>query len=338
MLAPSTSNERTTAGSRPDYLSAAATAAAAVLASNAGMLGDEHGHYNPYPVLQQQQQQQQQQQHHAHVGHAQVAHHGQHPGQLQQLHTLQQLGGEFETAGPSQDGVLQSRYIENEIIKTFPSKAELVKYVKNVLNDSEQCKIVINSSKPKAVYFQCERSGSFRTTVKDASKRQRVAYTKRNKCAYRLVANLYPQEKDKKRIKKGEDGSIDDKLNDYSGITSADTGEMWVLRMINPTHNHPPEPSSSKKKRLKFTRTLVQKPLHRDPSAYGHDMVLLPVHSHLLQHPQLHDGHTPSVNDAAVIAAMAATPDVSMHHQANPPVDPNIDPNVEEQDHAHGLH
>lgn len=331
MLVPSTSNERTTAAVRPDYLAAAATAAAAVLASNAGMLADEHAHYHPYPVLQQQQQQQ----HHAHVGHGQVPHHA-HGGQLQQLHSLQQLGGEFDTAGPAQDGVLQSRFIENEIIKTFPSKGELVKYVKNVLNDSEQCKIVINSSKPKAVYFQCERSGLFRTTVKDASKRQRVAYTKRNKCAYRLVANLYPQEKDKKRVKK-DDGSIDDKLSDYSTITSADTGEMWVLRMINPTHNHPPEPSSSKKKRLKFTRTLVQKPLHRDPAAYGHDMVLLPVHGHL-QHSQLHDGHTPSVNDAAVIAAMAATPDVSLHHQANPPVDPNIDPNVEEQDHAHGLH
>lgn len=276
-----------------------------------------------------------------------------------------QSPGDFESGQ-----YLTSKYMENEIIKTFPSKSELVKFVKSTLNEEEHCKIVINSSKPKAVYFQCERSGSFRTTVKDSTKRQRVAYTKRNKCGYRLVANLYPPEKDKKRTKKLEDGSldkdIDDKLNDFQhDDTLSNSNEIWILRMIHPQHNHPPEPtSSSKKKRSKFTRTLVEKPLNRSnsnasnaPNAYS-DMLTHP-HAHQMVHPHQHPvhvahphhqlTHTPSVQDPAVIAAMEATPNsdatevavaaaAAMHHQ-HPPVDPNIDPNVDpsvqEHDHAH---
>lgn len=270
-------------------------------------------------------------------------------------------------------GYLVSRHGEGDIIKTFTSKQELVKYVKTVLNEEEQCKIVINSSKPKAVYFQCERSGSFRTTVKDATKRQRVAYTKRSKCGYRLVANLYPPEKDKsKKIKKDLDfdGYDDDKKD----------GEMWILRMIHPAHNHAPEPNfamiGGKKKRAKYTRTLVEKPLHRsqNPStasaaaaAVGYQQDLLDHHNmgshqfqHLqhqhqqqmhphLQHQQHHhqhhghhdEGH-PSVQDVAVIAAMEAAPGQSalqnppVDPSIDPSVDPNVDPSVQQHDHAHG--
>lgn len=270
-------------------------------------------------------------------------------------------------------GFLISRHGEGDIIKTFSSKLDLVKYVKTVLNEEEQCKIVINSSKPKAVYFQCERSGLFRTTVKDAAKRQRVAYTKRSKCGYRLVANLYPPEKDKsKKIKKDNefDGYEEDKRE----------AEMWILRMIHPAHNHPPEPNfaliGGKKKRAKYTRTLVEKPLHRSQgaaaaaaaaaAAVGYQPELLD-HQHLQAHPyqhlqhqqqQLHphlqhtthhhphhhheeSGH-PSVQDVAVIAAIEAAPgnpsllNPPVDPSIDPSVDPNVDPSVQQHDHAHG--
>lgn len=330
-----------------------------------------------YQLLQQHQQHQQHQQqlqaqhvmqphlphtlHHAHL-HDQVGQHiGAHMGQQHSV-------GDFE-----ENGYLTSRFIENEIIKTFPSKSELVKYVKNVLNEEEQCKIVINSSKPKAVYFQCERSGSFRTTVKDSTKRQRVAYTKRNKCGYRLVANFYPPDKDRKRIKKPEDSldkNLDDKLNAFQQdpVADSDTGELWILRMIHPQHNHPPEPraNSGKKRRSKFSRTLVEKPLNRNninptPNFNPGDIVAQrqmhvshPMHVPTHTHPAIsHDPtHTHSVQDPAVIAAMEATSNTdpsevaaaaaaaaAMHHQ-HPPVDPNIDPNVDpsvqDHDHSHG--
>lgn len=272
------------------------------------------------------------------------------------------------------NGFLVSRHGEGDIIKTFSSKQELVKYVKTVLNEEEQCKIVINSSKPKAVYFQCERSGSFRTTVKDASKRQRVAYTKRSKCGYRLVANLYPPDKDKaKKMKKEAE------FEGYPGEDDKKDLEMWILRMIHPAHNHPPEPNfttggGGKKKRAKYTRTLVEKPLNRTtngtaaavaavagyPDALLHDHQLLQQQHYLQQqqqqqlhhlqqqqhhahHGQHHhdDGNHPSVQDVAVIAAMEAAP--GNHSLLNPPVDPNIDsvdpnvdPSVQQHDHAHG--
>lgn len=330
-----------------------------------------------YQLLQQQQQFQQQQQQ-MQPPHHQMApqHHIQPPLQQHAMHQPQmheQVGQAVGQHGGGEfDGgqFLTSKFMENEIIKTFPSKPELVKFVKNVLNDEEQCKIVINSSKPKAVYFQCERSGSFRTTVKDSTKRQRVAYTKRNKCGYRLVANLYPPEKDKKRAKKPEDDAldkdIDDKLNEFQNQNplANSTNEIWILRMIHPQHNHPPEPnvnSSNKKKRSKYTRTLVEKPLNRanpnqvnnfnpnDIVAHQHQHQVHVPHPHV--HPHHHDpSHTPSVQDPAVIAAMEATPNTeaaeaavaaaaAMHHQ-HPPVDPNIDPNVDpsvqEHDHSHG--
>ncbi|CAH6723880.1 transcription factor Rbf1p [[Candida] jaroonii] len=175
--------------------------------------------------------------------------------QLQPQPTIKSTSAPTDT----DDEVLRSRFYENEIIKTFPSKAELVKYIKTTLNDEEQCRIVINSSKPKAIYFQCERSGSFRTTVKDSSKRQRVAYTKRNKCGYRLVANLYPPDKEKRRVPKND---MDDKLE-------FNEGEMWILRMIHPNHNHTPDPPTAKKKgRPKSARILVEKPLPK-PSNYN---------------------------------------------------------------------
>lgn len=337
-----------------------------------------------YQMLQQQQQQfQQQQQQQMQAPHHQMGpqHHIQPPLQQHGMHQAPMhepvgppVGGSQHVGGEYEGGqYLTSKFMENEIIKTFPSKPELVKFVKNVLNDEEQCKIVINSSKPKAVYFQCERSGSFRTTVKDSTKRQRVAYTKRNKCGYRLVANLYPPEKDKKRAKKPEDDAldkdIDDKLNEFQNQNpmANSSSEIWILRMIHPQHNHPPEPnvnSSSKKKRSKYTRTLVEKPLNRGNSnpvnnfnpndmvahqhQHPHQQVHVP-HPHV--HPHHHDAsHTPSVQDPAVIAAMEATPNTeaaeaavaaaaAMHHQ-HPPVDPNIDPNVDpsvqEHDHSHG--
>jgi len=272
-------------------------------------------------------------------------------------------------------GYLVSRHGEGDIIKTFTSKQELVKYVKTVLNEEEQCKIVINSSKPKAVYFQCERSGSFRTTVKDATKRQRVAYTKRSKCGYRLVANLYPPEKDKAKKMKKEPNEFDGSYHEDDKKDS----EMWILRMIHPAHNHPPEPNfamvGGKKKRAKYTRTLVEKPLHRNGGAaaaaaaavaVGYQPELMDHHhmhqqqyQHLQQQPQLHhphlhhqphhhqqhhhdDGSHPSVQDVAVIAAMEAAPgnpgllNPPVDPSIDPSVDPNVDPSVQQHDHAHG--
>lgn len=336
-------------------------------------------------MQQQQMQQQQLQQHHLQQQHLQqqMQHHP-----LQQHHHLQQLQqqqlhhqqipqhahsmGPIPTASIDYEngGYLVSRHGDGDIIKTFSSKLDLVKYVKTVLNEEEQCKIVINSSKPKAVYFQCERSGSFRTTVKDAAKRQRVAYTKRSKCGYRLVANLYPPEKDKaKKVKKDPnefDGGFDDDKKD---------SEMWILRMIQPAHNHPPEPNfavvGGKKKRAKYTRTLVEKPMHRNgnpavaaAAAVGYQPELLDHHHlqpqlylHLqhnpqqqLHHPHLQhaphlqhhdDGSHPSVQDVAAIAAMEAAPGSGLLNppvdpSIDPSVDPNVDPSVQQHDHAHG--
>lgn len=168
---------------------------------------------------------------------------------------------------------LHSKYLENEIIRTFSTRQDLIEFVKNTLNAEEQCRIVINSSKPKAIYLQCERAGSFRTTVKDSSKRQRVAYTKRNKCAYRLVANLYPADKDKKKQKK--ENGLDDKLHDFEqqragNTTNPDSSkfdpdtDLWILRMINPNHNHAPDMADvAKRKKLKSVRVLVEKPVPR---------------------------------------------------------------------------
>ncbi|KAG2733554.1 hypothetical protein G9P44_003079 [Scheffersomyces stipitis] len=327
-----------------------------------------------YQQLQQQQQQHhhQQQQHHHQLQQQQHHHQLQHHQQVAQVGAghaqVVGVGGvqppnqhqlhQHSSLGPSgaddyDQGILTSKYIENEIIKTFSSKQDLVKYVKYQLSNEEQCKIVINSSKPKAVYFQCERSGSFRTTVKDATKRQRVAYTKRNKCGYRLVANLYPPEKDKKKMikKEGLDRNLDDKLADYpnslghGGLQEA--SEMWILRMINPVHNHAPEPSNGKKKRSKSSRTLVEKPLNKG-NGYPQEVMQLQHHNGLQHHhiPQhLHDHqHPASVQDTAVIAAIEATPAaaaVTALHAQNPPVDPNIDPNVDPSvqahDHSHGI-
>ncbi|KAK6464608.1 transcription factor RBF1 (RPG-box-binding factor) [Scheffersomyces coipomensis] len=379
------------AGGRHDYETATATAAAAVSASAGyatGLTADEANQFHAshqyhtasaaaaaaeiqhrqelqrrqqqiqqqelqqQQIQQYQQQQQQQQQHQQQLQQQQQQQqqlqqqHLQQQQQQQQLHLHDtQLNEEYEGA------ILQSRYIENEIIKTFSSKQDLVKFVKYTLSDEERCKIVINSSKPKAVYFQCERSGSFRTTVKDSTKRQRIAYTKRNKCGYRLVANLYPPEKDKKKVKK--DNNLDDKLNDYS---STNQDEMWILRMINPAHNHAPDPpTGSKKKDNKNARTLVEKPLNKGGNPYVSNDVLTHLHPHngLGHHSahlqgHLHDHHTPSVQDPAVIAAIEATPSnaaavaaAAALHSQNPNVDPNIDPNVDPSvqahDHAHGI-
>lgn len=357
-------------------------------------------HMSAAAAAQMQQQQQMQQQHlqqqhlqnqHLQNQHLQHQHLQQHPLQqqhLQQHHQLQQqlhqqqipqhhqqhpLG--LPTAGVDYEngGFLVSRHGEGDIIKTFSSKLDLVKYVKTVLNEEEQCKIVINSSKPKAVYFQCERSGSFRTTVKDATKRQRVAYTKRSKCGYRLVANLYPPEKDKAKKMKKEPNEFDGSYHDDDKKDS----EMWILRMIHPAHNHPPEPNfamiGGKKKRAKYTRTLVEKPLHRNsgaaaaaaaavvyqPDHLDHHLLQPQQYQHLqqqhqqqlhhqlqqqhhMQHHHHDDGGHPSVQDVAVIAAMEAAPGNS--GLQNPPVDPsidssvdpNVDPSVQQHDHAHG--
>lgn len=333
-----------------DYQTTADSVAAAVLSADVKF--NTHAMY----------QQQQQQQHHHQLlaqaaAHLQQQHH--HPEHYQQqLHHQQQL----QQAELDLGGVLQLRFADNEIIKTFALKPELVKYVKNVLNDEEQCKIVINSLKPKAVYFQCERLGSFRTTVKDLAKRQRVAYTKRSKCGYRLVANLYPPEKEKKRTKKGDD-NVDYKLSrDRDHMQDLDpegAAGMWILRMIHPTHNHPPEPTMGgslvsgnglKKKRTKYTRTLVEKPLSRGggglDAAYGqnemldahHQQQLQQLqHQHQLQQQHHHHHqhlHGPSVQDVAVIAAIEATP--SQGPQVDPNIDPNVDPSVQDHDHAHG--
>ncbi|MCP8716447.1 MAG: hypothetical protein M5E90_03395, partial [Asgard group archaeon] len=242
---------------------------------------------------------------------------------------------------------LHSRYIENEIIKTFNSKSDLVQFVRKELTVSERSKIVINSSKPKAIYFQCERSGSFRTTVKDPEKRQRVAYTKRNKCGYRLVANLYSNEKDTKR-KGSKTDEVD--INDPSG---SETQIMWVLRMINPQHNHPPDPMN-KKRRQKISRTLVETPknkisrtqddeVHHSHHHHHHHHEQLQIHAgagygdltsheHYQQQQQT-QGTTHRVDDdeeededegppldqpdAAVIAAIEASTGVGSHESSN---------------------
>ncbi|EMG48078.1 hypothetical protein G210_1422 [Candida maltosa Xu316] len=174
---------------------------------------------------------------------------------------------DYNTSSSSGEN-LRSRYIENEIVKTFNSKPELVEFIRSELGPEERCKIVINSSKPKAVYFQCERSGSFRTTVKDSAKRQRIAYTKRNKCGFRLVANLYPNEKDssKKKLIKDNLGFDEDVVDDDDD--DGESGEMWVLRMINPQHNHPPD-SSNKKTRQKTSRTFVVGPINKPSHSSG---------------------------------------------------------------------
>ncbi|KAF3988813.1 hypothetical protein FT663_00401 [Candidozyma haemuli var. vulneris] len=412
MSGPSTSNERSTGhgqglnphqqqhlqqqhlhhASQLDHTTAAAIALGHEIPNPVMAHSDEEARYlglNPAAAAQLQQQQQQLQQQQLH--HQHQLHHHHHPQlhQQQMHHPLQQQHHipqhhlqqqqhiqqhQFQTAPMEFEngGFLVSRHAEGDIIKTFSSKQELVKYVKTVLNEEEQCKIVINSSKPKAVYFQCERSGSFRTTVKDATKRQRVAYTKRSKCGYRLVANLYPPDKDKAKKMKKEtefDGYPDDDKKE---------SEMWILRMIHPAHNHPPEPNfasggGGKKKRAKYTRTLVEKPLNRGnngtaaavaavagyPEASLHDHQLLQqqhylqqqqqqqLHHQQLQHHAHHgqhhhdDGSHPSVQDVAVIAAMEAAP--GNHSLSNPPVDPNIDsvdpnvdPSVQQHDHAHG--
>lgn len=376
--------------SRPDYDNVTATAAAAVSASGygSGLNADEANQFHPHhqnsysataaaaaaelqhrAELQRRQQQLQQQELHQHQQlqfqqHQQQQHHQQ---QMQQHHQQQQQQQQLHQHQMHQElpeeymtgGVLTSRYIENEIIKTFTSKQELVKYVKYTLGNDERCKIVINSSKPKAVYFQCERSGSFRTTVKDSTKRQRIAYTKRNKCCYRLVANLYPPDKDKKKSKKhSPDSNLDDKLSQLpnglgdSGLENDSMTDIWILRMINPIHNHAPEPLG-KKKRLKYSRTLVEKPLNRANSAADHYSP--PDMSHLAHHQipglsqHLHSDpnqHAHSAQDAAVIAAIEATPSAAAAaaaalHSQNAPVDPNIDPNVDPSvqahDHSHGM-
>ncbi|CUM65730.1 uncharacterized protein PRCAT00003378001 [Priceomyces carsonii] len=398
MLGPSTSSERSTVnadgqlqghpdgngllvGRQADYQNATATAAAAVSASGYGAghpddpshFHHQHGYHSASASAAaaaaaaaqlQHQQQQLQQQHQLHQQFQQFPQQqvSQHQHQLPPHHAPHQFTHAPSSADYEPTGILHSKYMENEVIKTFPSKQDLVKYVKNVLNDEEQCKIVINSSKPKAVYFQCERSGLFRTTVKDSTKRQRVAYTKRNKCGYRLIANLYPSEKDKKRVKGSvsPDGNLDEKLNEFqshSGSLDQSTGERWVLRMINPAHNHPPEPSGGKKKRLKFSRTLVEKPLNRTNNtnnAFNTNVMVNPLPPHVphslvqqahQQGSHLHNDdpnhHTPSVQDAAVIAAIEATPAaaVALHNQnahVDPNIDPNVDPSVQEHDHSHG--
>ncbi len=114
----------------------------------------------------------------------------------------QQLGRNSETV-PAEMECSKLLYRERDHQDISVGRG-FVKYVKNVLNDSNSSKIVINSSKPKAVYFQCTRRSGFR--IKDAS-RDEVAYTKRNKCAYQI--NLYP--KGQEAHQKGEDSSIDDK-------------------------------------------------------------------------------------------------------------------------------
>lgn len=368
MSAPSTSSERSTvsanaaAARQPDYQTALqAAAATAVAAAN---YQDDYNlelHHQQQQLAQQQQQQLQYQQ--------QAAQHSLHHHLQQQQHAQNHAAAQAAAAVQHQqqnlhesydDGeVLRSKYVENEIVKTFSSKPALVGFVKNVLCIEEQCKIVINSSKPKAIYFQCERSGLFRTTVKDSAKRQRVAYTKRNKCGYRLVANLYPPEKDKKKSqqpkklgspdddqKVGFERNLDDKLTEF------DTGEMWILRMINPIHNHAPEPTTSglkeRKRRLRFSRRLVEKPIINNTN-YSPEMHQIKAdHQHQQQlHQQLHHQHhdTPSVQDPAVIAAIelapataaAAISHLQQHHHTpvDPNIDPNVDPSVQEHDHSH---
>lgn len=348
----------------------------------------QHAQQDPYQLQQQLQRQQyaaqyqfqlQQQQEQAAAAHLQ-----QH--QLQQQQAVQQMQQQAHHQGGvvhqhlqqavanvpleeyDPDSILQSRYTENEMIKTFRSKAEMVRYVKTDLYEEEQCKIVINSSKPKAVYFQCERSGLFRTTVKDASKRQRVAYTKRNKCGYRLVANLYPTEKSDKKKTKKEDG-LDDKLGEYGSGDDFNSGETWILRMINPVHNHPPEPprgAMGKKSKKYRSRTLVEKPLHRAggaPSqdsqvlqgqlALGHqmshdvnvqqaanqqydDIASLRHHQYMpqMQHHHVDVHHQPQ-RDVSVMAIASAHPNSGA--LVDPSIDPNVDPSVQDHDHAHGV-
>ncbi|KAK7686840.1 hypothetical protein QCA50_009915 [Cerrena zonata] len=385
-----------------EYNAAAATAAAAVSAlshhpDDPNQFSSHSHHLNPQispaeaaaqaaqlqqhqlssnPQLQQFQQVQaqqlaaaQQQQQHQH--HQQQQHHQQHP-----LHQAQDpyLITPSSAEQPDFNGgsVLVSRYADNEVIKTFGSKPDLVKYVKNILSDQEQCKIVINSSKPKAVYFQCERSGSFRTTVKEPSKRQRVAYTKRNKCGYRLVANLYPP-KTKRIPKKPQspgiqpdfsDGNIDAKIDTYEHQIhhpvqhqhqqqnpDYDDGEdeIWVLRMIHPAHNHPLEPGlatgQAKKKRSKFSRTLVEKPLNRTngtaaaaaaavAQAYNPNELLDPQHQlaqhHLAQQQLQQHQYQQQLAQQAQHHGLTATVPHTHHHTHHDPTAHGGGPSVQD--------
>lgn len=265
---------------------------------------------------------------------------------------------------------LHSKYLENEIIKTFSNRQDLIDFVKHTLNAEEQCRIVINSSKPKAIYLQCERAGSFRTTVKDSAKRQRVAYTKRNKCAYRLVANLYPADKDKKKQKKSENG-LNNKLQDFDHQQRGGSNDpndskfdpdtdLWILRMINPNHNHGPDLADiAKRKKLKSARVLVEKPVPRTANSettttpQGHGVFAAGVavktqpngqgvpsdvinpnhyggqlhHQQLQSHHQQPGGHHQDLHDPDVLAAITNNPAAAAAAAAlnHPPVDASID-------------
>ncbi|KAL6450011.1 RBF1 Transcription factor RBF1 [Candida maltosa Xu316] len=263
---------------------------------------------------------------------------------------------DYNTSSSSGEN-LRSRYIENEIVKTFNSKPELVEFIRSELGPEERCKIVINSSKPKAVYFQCERSGSFRTTVKDSAKRQRIAYTKRNKCGFRLVANLYPNEKDSHNLGFDED-VVDDDDDD------GESGEMWVLRMINPQHNHPPD-SSNKKTRQKTSRTFVVGPINKPSHSSDGDLYNPHHHHHHHHHQPSYTVQSLDQPDVAVMAAIEASavaaatggdsstsPNVNVtaaavaalqQNNGTPGTnggeedEANIDPSVQAHDHSHGL-
>ena len=54
------------------------------------------------------------------------------------------------------------------------------------------------------------------------------------------MANLYPNEKDQKRKNKPDEPGHNEENSRIS--------EMWVLRMINPQHNHAPDPINKKKR------------------------------------------------------------------------------------------
>lgn len=85
------------------------------------------------------------------------------------------------------------------------------------------------------------------------------------------MANLYPPEKDKRRLVKSDNKDL---LNngdqfDEKILNQLEGNEMWILRMISPHHNHASEPPSlSKKKKLKNSRILVEKPLPK-PANYN---------------------------------------------------------------------
>ena len=52
-------------------------------------------------------------------------------------------------------------------------------------------------------------------------------------------ANLYPNEKDQKRKNKPDEPGHNEENSRIS--------EMWVLRMINPQHNHAPDPINKRR-------------------------------------------------------------------------------------------